>query len=1687
MLGVVSIIVILCGLSVPGIDGIKTKLDMMRLNGIAEEIYTSVQNKTIHLRALDDKTFETSFCNKSRESSDPRMIKTVFNNTPPQDYPKDEGGQPVDSEWQNLYYLSSKEDSNFVQFLLPTSGIGALGGINGDFIIEMNPNTGDVYSVFYTEECENLRERYLSNDRGLYSSRDEDTRVIDRVGYYSGNALSMNMETIYPTIEVINGEDLLVKVHCDDILSYAMQGKLDISVALSYMDETTHKTVDFCSFSGNGAPGNVTDNMSVEVSGTGIDATFLLDSSKVGKSYIENVTNSRNGEGKEELLDAALLTGGKDIIATGVMVYHGKTLQLSGWADSGTFNTYFKSVSERNADEDNTVNDVRIGAVRHLRNLNNVQPDAFTQEKILVYQEKELDFDPSTWDTAELFRGSTSGTQTYFEPINNPFLFGSDSNTGAASYDGLGHPLIHFVIQNSSDKSGPVGLFSGTNCLLQNVRLQYPKVDGGNATSVGTLVGRMYGGEIKGCGSYLDDINTCENNESDPIIKNYMNEDKVVASGSTNVGGLVGLAGSGNIVDSWGAVKVDTNGCTNDGGLVGRAVGTHIKHCYSSCAVQGASNVGGLVGNGSPYVNECYSTSKITGTTTTAGILAGKSGKDKRVKDCTFYGNVANRRGDCGAIVTWGKVGTDCKYLQMYNHNGLMSDKQKHGAIPAAYMELTTDESPRAYAYSYDLVTEAFPFQLITTDDDVVINHYGDWPESRPYVSVVYYEKYAKSSNPADSTEYGFYVEGVNSEEEFGIGINTLKEQPQLDKEKLTVVEDGYAIMSSERANKFECKLNDRDDAVYTSSKYTFEKIVGPNKDAEDPNKDGTFRFKGDNSYYHIYKMPFELQDTPRDAQDTFYDKLNVTANLVDDNGEKVVIGDSTHYYNPHMAKTAVQKYDEEGTAPSNPKRTYIRTARQFNNIGRYSYYWNVHYGPEIDNDRMTYKQELDINFSTYEQEYCGVDIDLMDVRTTNPYRNRPIGTASILEKRGANYLQNEHNAFECDYDGGNFEIINARIFVDSSTIASETLDNNREITMQFPFAGLFGEVCGGSIRNVHLVSEAPENYDVGILKKDPTAPEERNYGFVYSTYNLVQDDQLLLKIAGERTITLSPAVGSLVGMAYSNTSMENKSMITNCSQSGYFVVYKPEATAGRGTGTKNENPKENVAVGGLIGTNLANISCCSASSAYVQLNDNNNSTTLLTDRHLSVGGFIGSAVAGKVENSFSEGLVHLYIDGTALEAPITSVIGGFAGSGVSCTLDNPNNDPLSIANCYTTCKVDDSARTINFSSIQQGLYNQHSIYTVFSELKNLTNCYYIDNLSGRISGIDTTHANGYATEKTIATLPEAEFGSEWEVPATGKTYHAWSDMCLNQADCPYPSPVADRNGDIAHWGDWYVGETEDRVRVDFGIFRVVRENGEVTDVQFQYYVEGQDSMILSKYDSGCDYSREDAIAVAPKSDGTYYVFAMNNATRNIALVYPLHWRYSINGSSTTQHITLADEPGLRHSIGLINTDSLSSIQVQAYHNFITDIVDLTVGAKLCDWATAHEQLEFTGQIGVITAEKSTDEDEGDQYQYDYSYYSCTDGKTVTVEYSELPEFESLRPVWDESDTKRYYAFYISGKEGESVDWQRYIIDGVAYSINSLKSGTYQQIIGAESTAKVGFRGILYDESVIYNSGCRIQ
>ena len=1080
----VAILVVLMSIAIPGAVAFQRKLHMAELDDYARQIFMAAQSEMTNMKAsgrLDvfNKTIDGTHELKQR----------------PKDYPGDES----DRSWEDLFWVSSDEETTQKYLIKANTSLTEATAKGGHFLLLLNPLSGDVYGAFYSEEEITIDTVMALND-WTRATRSEAT---PKIGYYGSTEGTVGGQIEYgtvglpktfaPKLEVVNGEELYVKISCSGMRALRWtQNKLELTLTVTDAHDKS---------------------MQLTYTGGSKDLFVINDSITVTK--ILDSLETENSFGKV----CSSLTPGDDLTIKVELEYSDdKNNKLITGSAEETVNSLFGSVEK---DSDGNITKINVSKVRHLNNLrktifkgSNVKPG--TQ----VVQTGTISFDWLDWKSNDYVSQWTKNPMENFLAIDcGNLLYGG-------GYNGGGNVLKGFVFTGTNS-----GLFSSLeSATLTKMRFADCSSNGANA---GILAGSLTNCTVTDCGAYLNTKNkdNARYEDMDTRRKAYS------VNGTSSAGGLAAQISGGSLNYCFAAV--DVSGGSDLGGLAGITNGATIENSYASGNLSGSGqNMGGLIGSmPRGNVRNCYATGKVYCTGSVAGGLIGTGGSGN-VSNSISYGIVAKSEEDTVANSSGGFIGQNngisffgCKFLKQANYNSsytTSSNVEGYG-YNSLRESSTVDNKSNSDPYSSALRGQAFPFKLIANETGGKMTHYGDWPE--PYKlenSLVYYERYSDGS-------YGYYAKtSLQNSDGQATGnwvLDTLKNQ--------YCVEDGYALLTVYKLGSFDYTLYTGDDSVSIKTVKGIKIAENLNSATADQaalllenvslqfkdysvDENGTGYAETTISNAKMYRLPFDLQVTTRTAAKTFWETLTITGYSASTKAK--VIDNAVFYYCPDFAKNAVNPVGGSTTKPTEPglgeqpKDTpiYVRSARQLNALSRSVYYWNQHV--EHGGKKLYFLQETDIDFGTYARywnddktsftSYCGRTFDLMDTSETNPYRNVPIGTPNKTSD------SSRPSNFQNIYDGQGHKII-----------------DYCQLNTQWQFAGLFGEVEYATLKNIVMTASNPA--------------EESAY--IKSTFS--RND-------------LKSGVGALAGLLYERPTGDGldtkkaRAQIVNCSVSGYHVEY---------------------------------------------------------------------------------------------------------------------------------------------------------------------------------------------------------------------------------------------------------------------------------------------------------------------------------------------------------------------------------------------------------------------------------------------------------------------------------------------------------------------------------------------------
>ena len=188
LLVVVAIIAIVAAIAIPSVIAISRALKFKRVNDHAKSIFLAAQQNLTEMRSDGGL--------KPLQEAGGSVLTNI-------------AGFP--EEFKTEYVYTTQGTTAF-ELILP---VGSVDGTvrSEQIIIEYNPITGNVYSVFYSEEDESILGGYQSQT-GL-PREDKSARKDMMLGYYDGSGLNssqLELEEVRATVEFVNGEEGIVRV-----------------------------------------------------------------------------------------------------------------------------------------------------------------------------------------------------------------------------------------------------------------------------------------------------------------------------------------------------------------------------------------------------------------------------------------------------------------------------------------------------------------------------------------------------------------------------------------------------------------------------------------------------------------------------------------------------------------------------------------------------------------------------------------------------------------------------------------------------------------------------------------------------------------------------------------------------------------------------------------------------------------------------------------------------------------------------------------------------------------------------------------------------------------------------------------------------------------------------------------------------------------------------------------------------------------------------------------------------------------------------------------------------------------------------------------------------------------------------------------------------------------------------------
>lgn len=684
----VAILIVLMGLAMIPITRHQRDLRQTELDAKAEIVYHAAQNKLSELLA------------NGRISDCYAEDLQPLNNT------------PLDAAERktSLHYVTSAAktgEGSAAAAILPEDQVDRQLWDN-HWVIELDPASGSVYAVFYSEKP-------LTYDFDSFNPlrfRDGRLSAGATVGYYGGDSVQSEITgKLTPHMEIINKEQLLLRVTCDTPME-----PLHFYVTVS---DGVHST------------------SRIELTGSEVKTDYLTYTATM---VLDSLTDGMRF-GQQARFKSKNLTPGADLTITVEVTCENHLVDSA----SGTLTANSLFAEVRGGDT------AVVTYARHLQNLDTASrlPDSITR----AVQEQDIQFvNENADDGWDRLYGSRT-----FTPITNSRLTYCESK---ATVNGqVYHPVIYGLTVNTTGDGGLFAAFSGT---LKNLRLCGADITAsGNA---GGLAGRLSGKtEILDCQVYLsptrDKLSTKTEQDiwlrgstagglagrCDGTLTIRRSFAATVIQGVRYAGGLVGNTDSAALTVDHSYADCYLYAAANNGvagGLIGACNGTAniaLSNCYAA-GFQSAGTTAGLSGgelsggelSGGDSLKACYSACVRLGT-------------DMKLTYSTVKPPAAGTApADIDAVYYMFPSRNDLSGTSFVNYAKWSGQNRAEGVkvLGTAFTAETSDTV--AYNLMDNMGLSTYSYPRLTG-----LPHYGDWQADFESGALAYYEKYS------DGT-YGF-------------------------------------------------------------------------------------------------------------------------------------------------------------------------------------------------------------------------------------------------------------------------------------------------------------------------------------------------------------------------------------------------------------------------------------------------------------------------------------------------------------------------------------------------------------------------------------------------------------------------------------------------------------------------------------------------------------------------------------------------------------------------------------------------------------------------------------------------------------------------------------------------------------------------------------------------------------------
>nr|WP_294681537.1 prepilin-type N-terminal cleavage/methylation domain-containing protein [uncultured Anaerotignum sp.] len=780
----VAILAILTATAVPAVGYFSRLLNQMKLDNTAREIFISAQNKMVTMKS----------CGMELPEGESMGV------TSPTDY--DTGAwlnKGADDTIHPFRFVSS-ENATFMQDTLL-----AKDKQEGEYVIEYNRNTGNVYAVFYWEPQEvdfggksSFTYAEKNNEPGVRGDRKARMDSGLKVGYYGGNVAAMTeAEELVYDAKIINEDKLQLWLMAEDETIgkdtryvITLRSATDTTNTAEYTFGVQYKDgfAKSVTFDGTATEASLKNNVEVLKDVTKKEHGFLitLDSVEANQHFANLFPKIAAGDDISIKVQAYYLGTDKVCIAKRNYEMTQNSLfarvrqeATSGGATSG-------GAIKRNPQG----TDVVITTGRHLQNLSveashlgytSKGTEKKTKHPIVnaklnanIDWQKKVDEKENYYENNNTLYSKDTLLKS-FQPIR------IDEKSDLKKIEGNERSISHLQItKGSGTGAGLFGVVS-KELTIENLKMKDCVVNTENVGNVGMLIGQVNAQAAKqvmitGCGTYLSPDKE-PYNEKEHHVKN--------AGASVAIGGFVGGLKNGTLTiqDSFSAVNIGGNdtASVNVGGFVGLADGGSLtmNNSYTSCVVDAEGKTGAYAGGLAGQVTaaltarNCFTTCDVSAKADANSYSGGAFGylSNGTLNDILSYGRVTWKGGttEHEKDFSGGFVGKnegsvafpDCYYLSMKEYNVTGNDI----ATWKSHKELRLKTVPTyqkglTHAYNADLKTKEFPFPLMKkADGKELLPYYGNWSadlgDRESVLGLCYYEKY-------DDDTYSVFISGMN-------------------------------------------------------------------------------------------------------------------------------------------------------------------------------------------------------------------------------------------------------------------------------------------------------------------------------------------------------------------------------------------------------------------------------------------------------------------------------------------------------------------------------------------------------------------------------------------------------------------------------------------------------------------------------------------------------------------------------------------------------------------------------------------------------------------------------------------------------------------------------------------------------------------------------------------------------------